>query len=263
MKKKILSVLLALCMLAGPAVTNTAADVPFSVNAEAATYKKLAKPTSVKASAKDGKITLSWKKVSGAEAYSVYKYNASTKKYVKVKTTTKTKLTVSAKNAGTYKFRIYSMDKVDGKYNKGNYAYKKVTVKAASASSGVSLPEISTVTKGMKMGLSLKQVQKAHGFTDYTKLYNQAGSTQILVKNDSGSYNSYAFYADKLQNWGFALKGNTDSNYKKMCDHFKNAGWKTKIEEDWTSTYTKGDKIVLIYRNIEADYIMANICNFS
>lgn len=261
MKKKILSVLLALCMLAGPAVTNTAADVPFSANAEAATYKKLAKPTSVKASAKDGKITLSWKKVSGAEAYSVYKYNASTKKYVKVKTTTKTKLTVSAKNAGTYKFRIYSMDKVDGKYKKGNYAYKKVTVKSSS-SSKVSLPELSAVTKGMKLGLSLKQVQKAHGFTEYTEIYNQGGSLQILVKNDAGSYNRYCFYSDKLQNWGFALK-NTDANFKMMCNHFEKAGWKTYFDGETSYIYRNGNEMVLIVRDDETGYVFANISDLS
>ena len=128
MKKKILSVLLALTMLTVPVVADTNADAPLSITAEAAT--KLAKPTSVQGTVKDGKITLSWKKVKGAEAYGVYKYNAKTKKYTKVKITTKTKITIDVKGKeGTYKYRIYSLDKVNGKYKKGNYASKSVKVK--------------------------------------------------------------------------------------------------------------------------------------
>lgn len=261
MKKKFLSVLLALSMLAAPAFISTTTDLPYSVNAEAATTEKLPKPTSVKATVKDGKITLSWKKVSGAEAYSVYKYNKSTKKYAKIKTTTKTKLTVSAEDSGDYKFKIYSMDKVDGKYKKGNYAYKKVTVKAET-SSKVTLPEISSVNKGMETGMTLKQVKKAHGFTKYTELYNQGGSLNILVKNDGGSYNSYAFTSDFLMNWGFALK-DSKSNFKKMCSHFEDDGWVEmpggEASADSYRIYTKGDYLVLIYRDDVMGYVFANI----
>ena len=257
MKKKILSVLLALSLLSAPAFMTTDIELPYSINAEAA--EKLAKPTSVKATVKDGKITLSWKKVSGAEAYAVYKYNADAKKYEKVKTVTKTKVTISAKSAGTYKFRIYSMDKVNGKYKKGSYASKSVKVKGTSSSS--SLPEISSINKGMKFGLSLKQVQKAHGFKDYTEIYNQGGSLYILVKNDCGSYNSYAFYGDKLMKWGFALK-DSESNFKKMCKHFENSGWeKMPGEADDHKIYTNDVYLALVYRDDTMNYVFANIAD--
>lgn len=256
MKKKILSALLALSLLSAPAFIDTSADLPYSINAEA--VEKLAKPTSVKATVKDGKITLSWKKVSGAEAYAVYKYNAGTKKYEKVKTVTKTKVTISAEDEGTYKFRIYSMDKVNGKYKKGNYASKSVKV-SGSSSSKVTLPEISDFNKGMEFGLSLKQVQKAHGFKDYTEIYNQYDSLYILVKNDGGSYNSYAFYGDKLIKWGFALK-DSESNFKKMCRHFEDKGWEEMPgSDDDHKIYTKDVYMVLVYRDDIMGYVFANI----
>ncbi len=260
MKKKILSVLLALSLLSAPAFIDTSADLPYSVNAEAASTEKLHKPTSVKSTVKDGKITLSWKKVSGAEAYAVYKYNAGTKKYAKVKTVTKTSLTISAEDEGTYKFRIYSMDKVNGKYKKGNYASKSVKV-SGSSSSKVTLPEISDVTKGMKTGMSFKQVKKARGFDKYTDLYGN--KSYVLVKNDSGCYNTYAFTLDKLQNWGLALK-DSKSNFKKMCSHFEDDGWKSASEStDTSAIYTKGDYLVLIYRDSANGYVFANISDMA
>lgn len=81
------------------------------------TSKKLAAPTGIKATKTDSQIVLTWSKVSGAEAYRVYKYNEKTGKYVKYKDVTGTKCTVTGLKGGTtYKFKIYSLDKQSGKY---------------------------------------------------------------------------------------------------------------------------------------------------
>ncbi len=76
-----------------------------------------------------GKVTLSWAKSAGASGYQIYRYDTSTKKYVAVKATASTKLTVSGLKAGqTYTFRIRAY----GEYNKtklySGYTYAKIKI---------------------------------------------------------------------------------------------------------------------------------------
>lgn len=69
-------------------------------------------------------VKLSWKKVSGAAGYTVYRYSSSKDAYVKVGTTTKTYLTVKNLYAGTsYKFKVVAYGKSAGgnKYNSKKY----------------------------------------------------------------------------------------------------------------------------------------------
>lgn len=62
-----------------------------------------------------GKVSLSWTKSAGASGYQIFRYDAKTKKYVAVKATASTKLTVSGLKAGqTYTFSIRAY----GEYNK-------------------------------------------------------------------------------------------------------------------------------------------------
>ncbi len=82
---------------------------------------KLAAPQNIKTSKTSDSIVLKWDKVEGADAYKVWIYNDKTKKYEKYKTVTGTKCTVSSLKSNTkYKFKITSLDKVDGKYKNGN-----------------------------------------------------------------------------------------------------------------------------------------------
>ena len=118
-------------MISVPALSENPSASPFCLTAEAASAK-LAKPSSLKASVSGKKITLSWNKVSGAEAYRVYRYNSTKKKYVKVKDVTGTKLSVTVSKYGDYKFLVRSLDKKNGKYILGNYSSVAVTVKDLS-----------------------------------------------------------------------------------------------------------------------------------
>ena len=73
-----------------------------------------------------GKVTLSWAKSAGATGYQIHRYDAKTKKYVAVKATASTKLTVSGLKAGqTYTFRIRAY----GEYNKTKLYSGYTTVK--------------------------------------------------------------------------------------------------------------------------------------
>ncbi len=221
MKKKILSVLLAFAMLGTPAMFNESADTPLSITAEAASYKKLAKPTNVKAKVSDGKITLSWKKVSGAEAYGIYKYDAKKEKYVKVKNITKNKITISVSKAGTYKFRIYSLDKVDGKYKKGKYASKTVKVY-----DDIFAKEFA----GIKFGMTPKQViNEIKGSTyihqDDTILKVIDGKDEELAEE----FAVYYFKDNRLVYYGFAYV-DSDGKFEECCNYFENNGWDTALD---------------------------------
>lgn len=93
-----------------------------------------AKATSLKATSKTtSSVKLTWKAVKGATGYVVYRYDAKAKKYIKVKATAKTTLTVSKLKAGTkYTFAVRAYTKVNKKNYYGSYSAKlAVTTKKA------------------------------------------------------------------------------------------------------------------------------------
>lgn len=89
----------------------------FFVSAASDSTVSVKTPTSFKASKnKETSIRLTWKKVSDASGYRIYKYNSSDKKWEKIKTLKDTEYTVKKLTAGTvYKFRVKAYKKVDGK----------------------------------------------------------------------------------------------------------------------------------------------------
>lgn len=77
---------------------------------------KPAAPKSIKTKQTTTTITLSWKKVTGADGYRVYKYNTKKKKYEKLKDVTGTSLRITDLKAGTvYKYKVRAYIKDDGK----------------------------------------------------------------------------------------------------------------------------------------------------
>ena len=84
----------------------------------------------MKAKAADGKITLTWSKVSGATKYEVYKYSSAKKKYVRVASTSRTSYTdKSVKNGKTYSYKVKAYRLIDGSKVYGNFS--SVVKKAA------------------------------------------------------------------------------------------------------------------------------------
>ncbi len=252
MKKKITAVLLALTMLGTPAVLGDSADVPFSINAEAASYKKLSKPANFKAKASGNKITLSWSKVSGAEAYAVYKYDSKKEKYVKLKTTTKTKLTVTANGNGTYKFRVYSLDKVSGKYKKGNYSYKSVKI-----SDDIFTKEFDGIKFGMSESALLKKLKGSN-------YYNMDDMIFRELDSDDDTLAVYIIQDNKLAYYGFAHEDDDDA-MEKCCEYYEDNGWTVLIddmegEKNGVSYgayfYIKGDEAAMVFEADEHDMIL-------
>lgn len=74
-------------------------------------------------------ITLKWEKVTGAEAYRIYKYNTKKKAYEKLKDVTSTSLKISKLSAGTaYKYKVRAITKDDGSiYGESSAAFETAT----------------------------------------------------------------------------------------------------------------------------------------
>lgn len=142
---------------------------------------KPAQVTGVKTSSeKTGSVKLSWNKSKGATSYQVYAYNSSTKKYVKVATTSATNTTISkisgkALKAGTtYKFYVKAVKTVNGT---SVDASRSTILTSATAPAKVSL----TVKAGTKKAtVSWKKVSGATGYQVYK--YNYKTKKYVKVK---------------------------------------------------------------------------------
>ena len=105
-------------------------------------------------------ITLSWSKVSGATGYSVYQYNAKTKKYEKVASSKGNTATVKNLKAGkSYSFKVVAL----GKDNSLNSAFsKKITVGTSPVA-----PVLKAKSATKTAGLIWKKISGANSYTVY------------------------------------------------------------------------------------------------
>ena len=106
MKKKLFSKLAA-AALAASMVIGTATT---SLSTYAANLNQVTGLSVVERD--EDELTLKWKKVAGADGYLLYRYNTNTKKWQKIKTTSKTRYEVEHLKAGTkYHFAVRAYDK--------------------------------------------------------------------------------------------------------------------------------------------------------
>ncbi|MDD6526569.1 MAG: fibronectin type III domain-containing protein, partial [Oscillospiraceae bacterium] len=141
-------------------------------------------------------IKLAWKTVPGATGYRVYQYDAKTKKYTTLKTTTSTSYTVVKLRSGTsYKFAVRAYTTVNGE-TYWSAGYKTVT---ATALPGVT-SSIATATNSTVIKLAWKAVPGATGYRvfqydaktkKYVTLKTTTGTSYTVTKLKSGT--SYKF----------------------------------------------------------------------
>lgn len=156
-------------------------------------------------------LTLSWKKVSGANGYRIYKYNESKKAYEKVTTITKGS-TVSYKVTGLsaakeYQFKVKAYKKVDGvtTWGSASSAYKDCTKPKQTKN-------LKATTKSSTVTLTWSKVTRASGYRIYrynskTKKYEKIatvkGNKTFSYKNTGlkkGSTMKYKVRAYKTYN---------------------------------------------------------------
>ena len=150
-------------------------------------------------------IKLAWKAVPGATGYRVYQYDAKTKKYVTLKTTTGTSYTVTKLKSGTnYKFAVKAYSTVNGKVYWAS-GYKTVT-----ATTNPGTPTFKVTAGSKKATLSWNKQTGATGYVVY------------MATSKNGKYTKIA-----------TLKGNTKVSYTKTgltkgkTYYFKVAAYKT------------------------------------
>ena len=123
-------------------------------------------------------ITLKWNKASRAEAYRVYQYDSSSKKYIRVGQTTDTSYKVTGLKTGTtYKFKVRALKNVNGKNYFGSYSdVIKLTTKPSK-------PTITSVKSNKKQRITVKwkKVSNANGYEIQYSRYKDFKKDKIVV----------------------------------------------------------------------------------
>lgn len=142
--KKTITIIFMLALIAGTVQTAQAASAPAQVNL---TVKQTASKT----------VTLTWKKVSGADGYEIYRRTGTSGSYTKIKTITSGS-TLTYKNTGLsigkkYYYKVRAYDKQGSKTVRGKYSSSKsAAVTNYKPVITVSLPEtISKTDKTIKI----------------------------------------------------------------------------------------------------------------
>ena len=142
------------------------------------TYKiVLAKVTSLKASSQaTTSLKLSWKKVSGASGYQIYKYDSKKKAYKFYKSTTSTSYKVSGLKAGTaYKFKVRAYKKSGGS---NIYGASSAILSTATKTTA---PALTVKAGSKKASLSWKKVSGATGYRVYMATSKNGSYKQVTT----------------------------------------------------------------------------------
>lgn len=143
----------------------------------------------IKATTKSDSITLSWGKVSGANGYVVYSYNAKTKKYTKLTTLSTTKTTIKKLNPATaYSYSVRAYRKFGGKNYYSSYSAILNTATRPATPTGLKATQTTT-----SITLTWNKVKGATGYTIYDDWgYKVATSkTNKVIIKPSAPYAGY------------------------------------------------------------------------
>ena len=146
-------------------------------------------------------LTLSWKKVSGASGYRIYKYNTSSKSYEKVTTISKGS-TVSYKITGLtvateYQFKVRAYKKTDTGtlWGSSSSAYKDCTKPAQTKN-------LKAATKSSAVTLTWSKVARAGGY----RIYRYNSKTKKYEKIATVKGNKTFSYKDTKLKKGSTMK---------------------------------------------------------
>ena len=121
--------------------------------------------------------TLGWKAVTGAEGYFIYRYNSTTKKWVRISSATACKFTDKDLTSGaTYKYRVRAYNKADNKYYLGNFT-----------------ASVGAVTNPERAECTAVSTKKGTVTVSWEKL---AATGYEIVMSDTGEKNSYKLVTD-------------------------------------------------------------------
>ncbi len=135
-----------------------------------------------------GKLGFTWKKVSGATQYSIYRYDSESESYKKVEVTDETEYTAKLTAGKSYKYKIHATAKVGSEY----YSSEPVYITGVT---GPKATDLTAKVTGNKVKLSWDKVS---GATHYV-IYRVSGDDLIKVETvdkDTLSYTIEGLKAD-------------------------------------------------------------------
>lgn len=194
MKKKVLGLIAAFAM----AVTPLSQFVPYIETPVYAASQKLSAPTTfaVKKVTSDS-VSLKWSKVTGADAYRVYRYDSAKRKYISYKRVTGTSLKITGLSGSTtYKFKMCALVKNGKKYT------AQTMSKIISATTDIAAPNKPNATStDTSISLEWNRVEGAKAY--------------MIYKYDNG-LKEYRYYAQTLlTNYGiYHLDSDTEYSFK-------------------------------------------------
>lgn len=223
--RSLFTLILAVLMLAGTFSCLPTVLHDFTVTAQAATNP--AKVNNLKVSKTTASsVTLSWSKASGAQKYAVYTYNASSKKYTKVGTSSTNSFTVkSLKPYTVYYFAVRAYKTVNGKNVYGEISKK---VKAQTRLS-LDIAKLSITTGGKSGQLKLTWT-KLSGVTGYVVYRSTSGKSgtykKIATVKGSNTYTDKKLHSSK--NYYYLVRAYKNADGKRTYGKYKSAYLSTR-----------------------------------
>lgn len=139
----------------------------------------------------DNELRISWSAVSGADGYEVYRYNSSTAKWDKIRTTSALKFVDSKLSGGTvYKYKVRAYRLYDGKSVFGSYSSTlsektlpaKTTMTASSAKSGSISASWKALNGVSSYEIYISSTGKEGSFTKLTEVKDTSCTVSGLPK---------------------------------------------------------------------------------
>lgn len=194
-----------------------------------------------KATAYD-KVKLSWKKISGASGYILYRYNSSSKKYVKIKTITSGS-TVSYTDTGrtmatTYKYKIKSYV-TSGEQTVNSAASKEVSVKTDSTMTG----KVNGSSVAVRSGPSASK----------KKIKTVGRNTGITITGTSGSWYKISIKVGGKTKTGYIKKSYVTIIRKPTLK--ASAASASKIKLSWNKISGASGYVVQRYNSSKKKYV--------
>ena len=201
--KGMLAVAMSWSMICGvPGVTELTGIVAVEASAAAAAIK-------IKVSSKtENSVTLKWNEDKGAAKYKLYMYNDFTEEFEEVTSTTKCSATVTGlKEDTTYRFRVTSFKKSNGKYVKKNESAP------AKVSTGSGMVKGPIVHAGWVNDDDVRiKWETVKGADAYLVYFRKKGESKWTV--DTSSRTGEPYYTDDNYSNISGLKNNTRYEFK-------------------------------------------------
>ncbi|MCM1059129.1 MAG: redoxin family protein [Eubacterium sp.] len=209
--KKLLSLAMATIIISG--YTPITETVSFSnsmiLETSAASNSKLKAPAGIKSAATANSIVLQWNKITGSDGYRIYMYDSSKKKYVKYKSVSGTKCTVSNLKANTeYYFKITALVKNNDKYSAQEYSEKiSVTTKKLAAPQN-----ITATTNYSSVEIKWGSIKGADAYRVYQ--YDSSSKKYVTVTTTSSTnYTAIGLTSGKTYKFKVAALIKNGQNY--------------------------------------------------